>query len=84
MRSDDPGHVLIQKITHPPWPDSILRESEFPGNRERYREFDAFSAVKLKNFAEKANGKGISSFFAMEINRTRSVDNRARISEIRE
>jgi hypothetical protein len=38
----------------------------------------------LKNFAEKANGKGISSFFAMEINRTRSVDNRARISEIRE
>jgi hypothetical protein len=61
-----------------------LRESEIPGNRENYREYDVFSAVKLKNFAEKANGAGISQFSAAKINRTKSANNRVRISEIRE
>src|ERR1700722_6069502 len=54
MPRDDPGHVLSQKITPPNKSPMAIKlqlphRIKFPANREEYRDFDRFSALKSKN-----------------------------------
>ena len=61
-----------------------VRESEFPANRERYREFDEISVRKLETSDYKINKDRHVLTFLIKFNRVGTRQNRIRFSHIRE